>query len=180
MESRSGGLAAADPERMVIDRGANEVVLPWMVRMGGVAGWSGGHIRQRGDSAAELLRPILGFRAIVWSCVVRTSRSQPCGARNLWTWSRLGLIYHSRESLGPIRIAESGLTRGGCVIESQLSGRPSQSPRKWRGGHMKRARRASLRSLSPTMRETCFASAGGVVSVTPFRTAALLKAAEAA
>jgi tRNA (mo5U34)-methyltransferase len=173
-------LAAAGPNATVIDLACNEGWFSHRMLEWGASRVLGVDIRPRLIRRAELMRAHFGIppERLEFRCAdVFNLDASELGTFDVVLC--LGLVYHLENPIGAIRTARA-LTRGVCVIESQLTrqtrtivygnGRTDQyeeSP-------------ASFAALVETDQESnMLASAGGVVSLIPNQ-AALIQAAEVA
>jgi tRNA (mo5U34)-methyltransferase len=173
-------LSAAGPDAAVIDLACNEGWFSHRMLEWGACRVLGVDIRERVIQRAELLRTHFG---------IPSERLQfRCGdvfeldVSELGTFDVvlcLGLLYHLENPIGAVRIART-LTRGICVIESQLTRQTEDIVHGWGASDRSETTPASFAARVETDSETnMLASSGGVVSLIPNR-AALIQAAEVA
>jgi tRNA (mo5U34)-methyltransferase len=173
-------LSAAGPNAAVIDLACNEGWFSHRMLEWGAARVLGVDIRQRVIQRAKLLRTHFGIppERLEFRCadVFELDLSE------LGTFDVvlcLGLVYHLENPIGAVRIARA-LTRGICVIESQLTRQTEDIVHGWGASDRSETTSASFAARIETDGETnMLASSGGVVSLIPNR-AALIQATEAA
>lgn len=173
-------LAAAGPDATVIDLACNEGWFSQRALEWGAVRVLGIDIRPELIRRAELIRD--HFSVPAERLEFRCADVFDLDVRSLGTFDVvlcLGLIYHLENPVGAIRIAR-GLTRGICVIETQLTRQTDTIVHGNGRTDQYEESVASYAALVETDHEqNMLASAGGVVSLVPNR-AALVQAAEAA
>jgi tRNA (mo5U34)-methyltransferase len=173
-------LSAAGPNATVIDLACNEGWFSHRVLDWGASRVLGVDIRPQLIRRAELVRAHFGIAPE--RLELRCADVFDLDASELGTFDVvlcLGLVYHLENPIGAMRIARA-LTRGVCVIESQLTRQEEAIVLGNGQSDLYEENLASFAARVETDYESnMLASAGGVVSLTPNR-AALLQGAEAA
>ncbi len=173
-------LSAAGPNASVIDLACNEGWFSHRVLEWGASRVLGVDIRPQLIRRAELVRAHFGIpseRFDLRCADVFDLNTSELGAFDVVLC--LGLIYHLENPIGAMRVARA-LTRGICVIESQLTRQEEAIVLGNGQSDLYEENLASFAARVETDYESnMLASAGGVVSLTPNR-AALLQGAEAA
>jgi tRNA (mo5U34)-methyltransferase len=173
-------LSAAGPNASVIDLACNEGWFSHRVLEWGASRVLGIDIRPQLIRRAELVRSHFGIPPERFE--LRCADVFDINVSQLGTFDVvlcLGLIYHLENPIGAMRLARA-LTRGICVIESQLT---RQEEAIVLGNGQSNLYEESMASFAARVEtdweDNMLASAGGVVSLTPNR-AALLQGAAAA
>lgn len=173
-------LSAAGPNASVIDLACNEGWFSHRLLEWGASRVLGVDIRPQLIRRAELVRAHFGISSE--RLELRCADVFDLVASELGTFDVvlcLGLVYHLENPIGAMRIARA-LTRGVCVIESQLTRQEEAIVLGNGQSDLYEENLASFAARVETDYESnMLASAGGVVSLTPNR-AALLQGAEAA
>jgi hypothetical protein len=172
-------LSAAGPNATVIDLACNEGWFSHRVLEWGASRVLGIDIRPQLIRRAELVRA--HFEIPPERFELRCADVFDLNASELGTFDVvlcLGLIYHLENPIGAMRLARA-LTRGVCVIESQLTRQEEAIVLGNGQSDLYEESRASFAARVETdWEDNMLASAGGVVSLTPNR-AALLQGAAA-
>jgi tRNA (mo5U34)-methyltransferase len=173
-------LSTAGPGATVIDLACNEGWFSHRMLEWGASRVLGVDIRPRLVRRAELMRDHFGIPAerLEFRCAdVFDLRTPELGEFDIVLC--LGLVYHLENPIGAMRIARA-LTRGVCIIESQLTQQVDPIVCGVGRSDQYEESQASFAALVETDHESnMLASSGGVVSLIPNR-AALMQAAEAA
>lgn len=173
-------LSAAGPNATVLDLACNEGWFSHQVLGWGASRAVGIDIRPRLTRRAQLVRDhfeIAPERLDLICADVFDLDASVLGTFDVVLC--LGLVYHLENPIGAIRVARA-LTRGVCVIESQLT-RQTKAIVHGNGqsGQFEQRAASFAALLEIDQADNMLASAGGVVSLIPNR-AALTMAAEAA
>ena len=174
-------LSAAGPNASVIDLACNEGWFSHRLLEWGASRVLGVDIRPQLIRRAELVRAHFGISSerLELRCADVFDLVASEGGGTFDVVLCLGLVYHLENPIGAMRIARA-LTRGVCVIESQLTRQEEAIVLGNGQSDLYEENLASFAARVETDYESnMLASAGGVVSLTPNR-AALLQGAEAA
>jgi tRNA (mo5U34)-methyltransferase len=173
-------LAAAGPEPRVIDLACNEGWFSHRMLEWGAAYVLGVDVRPQLIRRAQLVRDHFGIPSERME--LRCADVFDLSAAELGSFDVvlcLGLVYHLENPVGAIRIARR-VTRGICVIESQLTRQTAPIVHGWGASDHYESTSASFASrVESDYESNWLASTGGVVSLVPNR-AALVQAVEAA
>jgi hypothetical protein len=173
-------LSAAGPDASVIDLACNEGWFSHRMLEWGASRVLGVDIRPRVIRRAELIRAHYGIppERLEFACG-DVFKLEPAELGTFDVVLCLGLVYHLENPVGAIRIARA-VTRGMCVIESQLTRQTDVIVHGNGRSNQYEETSASFAAVVETDHETnLLASAGGVVSLIPNRSA-LIQAVEVA
>jgi tRNA (mo5U34)-methyltransferase len=173
-------LSAAGPDATVIDLACNEGWFSHRLLEWGASHVLGVDIRPQLISRAELIRAHFGV--LPERLEFRCADVFDLDASQLGTFDVvlcLGLVYHLENPIGAIRIARA-LTRGLCVIESQLTRQTEVIVHgNGRSDQYEESAASFATVVEADHEQNLLASAGGIVSMIP-NEPALLQAAEVA
>jgi tRNA (mo5U34)-methyltransferase len=173
-------LATAGPDATAIDLACNEGWFSHRMLEWGAARVIGVDIRPRVIRRAELMRS--HFKISPERLEFRCADVFDLDTNVLGTFDVvlcLGLVYHLENPIGAIRTARK-LTRGVCVVESQLTRQHDPIVHgNGRSDQYEKSPASFAALVEADYQDNMLASAGGVVSLIPNR-AALIQAAEAA